>query len=142
MKIYFAGSIRGGRELQADYAAIVNSLAANGHIVLTEHVASPTLSEDEQNQTDSAIYTQDIQWLDQADVVVAEVSVPSLGVGYEIGYALHVHRIPVLCLCREGVPLSAMLVGNPDSQLHIRFYGDTDEANDLLTRFLKEHRKR
>lgn len=137
MKLYFAASIRGGRELQPVYAALVQLLTASGHTVLTEHVASDTLEEDERDQTDRDIYTQDIGWLDQADAVIAEVSVPSLGVGYELAYALHVRHIPVLCLCREDVALSAMLTGNPHPQLHIRFYSDLLDAQDTLARFLK-----
>jgi hypothetical protein len=50
-------------------------------------------------------------WLDQAAAVIAEVTVPSLGVGYEIAYALHARAIPVLGLCRAGTRLSAMLTG-------------------------------
>ncbi|MBN2471231.1 MAG: nucleoside 2-deoxyribosyltransferase [Anaerolineae bacterium] len=135
MNLYFAASIRGGRERQAVYAALVDHLTAQGHTVLTEHVASATLEDDERDQTDREIYAQDIRWLDQAGAVIAEVSVPSLGVGYEIGYALHVRDIPVLCLCDASVTLSAMLTGNPHPRLQMCCYHELAGALAALDRF-------
>ncbi len=126
MRIYFAASIRGGRALQARYQAIVAHLQQAGHRVLSEGVAFATL--EGAGLDDHAIYAQDVAWLDAADLVVAEVSVPSLGVGYEIGYALHRRQIPVICLCEEGAPLSAMIRGNPDPALHLIWYRDLDVA--------------
>uniref|UniRef100_A0A8C2Y0N5 2'-deoxynucleoside 5'-phosphate N-hydrolase 1 n=1 Tax=Capra hircus TaxID=9925 RepID=A0A8C2Y0N5_CAPHI len=46
---------------------------------------------------DKLIHDRDLAWLQQADVVVAEVTQPSLGVGYELGWAVALHK-PVLCL--------------------------------------------
>jgi hypothetical protein len=67
---------------------------------------------------------------------VAEVTTPSLGVGYEIGYALHKARKPVLCLCKLGTHLSAMLNGNTNSGLRIVFYNDVAEGLDAADDFL------
>lgn len=136
MNIYFAASIRAGRELQPLYAGIVAHLQQAGHIVLTEHVAASTVLDDERDTTEQAIYTQDTAWLDTCDVVIAEVTVPSLGVGYEIGYALHQSHKPVLCLCQQGVNLSAMLVGNSDPALRVAHYESLDGALAEIERFL------
>jgi len=140
MNIYFAASIRAGRELQPLYAAIVAHLQQVGHTVLTEHVAANTVLDDERDTTELGVYTQDTAWLDVCDVVVAEVTVPSLGVGYEIGYALHQAHKPVLCLCQHGVNLSAMLLGNPDATLRVVFYADLVQALAETDRFLSEMR--
>lgn len=126
MQIYFAASIRGGRALQARYQAIVAHLQQAGHTVLSEGVAFATLQD--AGLDDRAIYVQDVAWLDASDLVVAEVSIPSLGVGYEIGYALHRRQIPVICLCEEGAPLSAMIHGNPDPALRLIWYRDLGGA--------------
>jgi nucleoside 2-deoxyribosyltransferase len=134
MKIYFAASIRGGRALQTTYQIIVEHLKQSGHEVLSENVAFKTMAE--QGMSDEAIYTQDTAWLNGCDVVVAEVTVPSLGVGYEIGYALHQTKKPVLCLCERGTSLSAMIHGNMDSALRVRFYTDLAEALLEIDRFL------
>ena len=109
MRIYFAGSIRGGRDDAAIYLELVEELAQYGE-VLTEHVATVG----EEDMTDGEIFARDLAWLSSCDVVVAEVTIPSLGVGYEIGMAQGLD-IPVLCLYRPGGGrrLSAMLAGNP-----------------------------
>ncbi|MCL7970955.1 MAG: nucleoside 2-deoxyribosyltransferase, partial [marine benthic group bacterium] len=68
----------------------------------------------EQGADDAHIYARDIDWLREADAVVAEVSTPSLGVGYEIARAAQMGK-PVVCLFRPeaGRRLSAMIRGNP-----------------------------
>ncbi len=109
MKIYFAGSIRAGRDDADIYLEVVDELAKYGE-VLTEHVATVG----EEDLSDGEIFARDLAWLSSCDVVVAEVTTPSLGVGYEIGIAQGL-QIPVICLYRPGVGrrLSAMLAGNP-----------------------------
>ena len=54
-----------------------------------------------------------MEWLQSADAVIAEVTTPSLGVGYELGIAEKLKK-PVLCLYRpsEDKRLSAMVKGN------------------------------
>ena len=113
MKIYFAGSIRGGREDAQLYENIIAYLEEKGQ-VLTEHVGSTDLSwEGETSRKDEEIYNRDMEWLQSADIVVAEVTTPSLGVGYELGVAEKL-QIPILCIYRSenGKSLSAMVQGN------------------------------
>ena len=117
MNIYFCGSIRGGRQDVAIYQQIVTCLKTYG-AVLTEHVAFPELelcqyppdatvrhslfvSSAEKSLTDSDILARDMQWLSQSQVVVAEVTQPSLGVGFEIARAMTLNK-PVLCLFRPS----------------------------------------
>lgn len=113
MKIYFAASIRGGRENQEIYAELIQFLKKRAE-VLTEHIASPALSQaGESGMSDVQIYTRDVKMIDEADAVIAEVTTPSLGVGYELGYA-EASGKPVLCLFdrKQGKLLSAMVRGN------------------------------
>lgn len=115
MKIYFAGSIRGGREKVEDYKKIIKILSEYG-TVLTEHIADETiLSVGEKHITDEEIYERDIAWLDESDIVIAEVTVTSLGVGYEIGYA-EAKGKKILCLFHMidggATRTSAMVSGN------------------------------
>ena len=129
-KIYFSGSIRGGRTDQGLYASLIDYMKRN-HIVLTEHIgfqnaASPMSDED--------IYSRDINWLKECDLVIAECSTPSLGVGYELAYAEKLNK-PVYILCREDVILSAMLQGNP--YFHIHFYGDVNQLYPYLGSILE-----
>ena len=80
-KVYFAGSIRGGRADAELYGRVIRHIQRE-HIVLTEHIGDLSLSklEDVEN-SDVAIYEQDTAWLREADLLIAECTTPSLGVG-------------------------------------------------------------
>ncbi len=135
MKIYFAGSIRAGREDQEIYLQLIQGLQGHGP-VLTEHVGDPDLTElGDDGPSDRMIYQRDMAWLAEAALMVAEVTVPSLGVGYEIGRA-ESRGIPVLCLYRErdGRRLSAMISGNP--KVTVTKYSTTEEALVYIDRFI------
>ena len=100
MKIYFAGSIRAGREDQELYHELIQGLRRYGQ-VLTEHVGEPTLTQlGDDGPSDREIFERDMSWLAEADFVVAEVSTPSLGVGYELGRAESLGK-RALCLYRD-----------------------------------------
>lgn len=139
MKIYFAGSIRGGRGDAARYWQIVALLAQYGE-VLTEHVGDTGLPSDgEESISDETIFERDTAWLAQADAVVAEVTTPSHGVGYEIARAEALGK-PILCLHRPaaGRRLSAMLAGNP--ALRCEAYEEVEELRPIVERFLQAAR--
>lgn len=130
-KIYFAGSIRGGRDDKELYAQIIEKLKTYGQ-VLTEHLGDKTLSAmGEDGPTSKFIYDRDIDWLNTADIVIAEVTNPSLGVGYELAYAESKH-IRVVCLYRpsEGRKLSAMIDGN--SNFKVFEYQKIEELDDFF----------
>uniref|UniRef100_A0A2K6FRJ1 2'-deoxynucleoside 5'-phosphate N-hydrolase 1 n=1 Tax=Propithecus coquereli TaxID=379532 RepID=A0A2K6FRJ1_PROCO len=100
LALYFCGSIRGGRQDRELYERIVSRLQRFG-AVLTEHVAAGELGArgEEAAGGDRLIHERDLAWLQQADVVVAEVTQPSLGVGYELGRAVALNK-RILCLFR------------------------------------------
>ena len=114
MKIYFAGSIRGGRDDQEVYFSVIKELGKYGQ-VLTEHIGDKALTgQGEISNTNSFIFERDMSWVKEADIIVAEVTTPSLGVGFEIGQAEAMGK-PIICVYRktEGKLLSAMVSGNP-----------------------------
>ncbi|QGY48114.1 nucleoside 2-deoxyribosyltransferase [Maribellus comscasis] len=138
MKIYFAGSIRGGREDAALYLEIIEFLKNYGE-VLTEHVGDPSLtSNGDGGPADQYIHNRDLEWLQSADVLVAEVTIVSMGVGYEIGRAIEAGK-KVLCLFRPeyGRNLSAMISGCPD--LEIKKYTTIDEAQKWVADYFKRY---
>lgn len=137
MKIYFAGSIRAGRSDVAIYAAMITWLRSFGE-VLTEHVGDPALSEaGDDGPGDRYIHERDMAWLSSCDLVVAEVTSPSLGVGYELGWATALKK-PVLCLHRiiSERPLSAMIAGSPGIQTAA--YASMDEAKTIMEEFIRK----
>lgn len=135
MNIYFACSITGGRDLEPVYQALVRALLADDHTVPTAHLAESTVKTYEASVQPGEIYARDTGWIRDCDTLVAEVSTPSHGVGYEIGYALGLGK-PVLCVHRAGVAVSKMITGNPDTRLRVHAYRDTEEAVSMVRAFL------
>lgn len=126
IRAYFAGAIRGGRQLQHVYRLMVSWLREHGVEVLTPHVADPNVLEMEAAylRTPEAIYHRDMSWLAACDLLVAEVTVPSLGVGVELATAAALRK-PILAFCQEGTALSALVAGNPHIRL-VWYQGEED----------------
>lgn len=133
-KVYFAGSIRGGR-IDADLYQRLIAYMQRTDIVLTEHVGRPDLNLTEQGRArDAHIYKQDTTWLRECDVVVAECTCPSLGVGYELAYAEHLGKPIHIFYDQSKTQLSAMLTGNP--YFHIHPYEKEEEIYKVLEELL------
>lgn len=94
------------------YSQVITELGKYGK-VLTEHIGGKSLSSLGEMMTSKEIFDRDMAWVREADVIVAEVSTPSLGVGYELGQAEAMGK-KIVCLFRpqEGKRLSAMVSGN------------------------------
>jgi nucleoside 2-deoxyribosyltransferase len=135
LNIYFAGSIRGGREDATRYARIIDILKRYG-MVFTEHIGNSGLTtEGDEGLSDREIYDRDVDWLMASDVIVAEVTTVSLGVGYEIGRAVAAGK-RVICLYRPqpGKKLSAMIAGCPGVTLVN--YQQLEEAETTFSELL------
>ena len=134
-KVYFCGSIRGGRADAELYGRLISRMRDRGFPVLTEHVGSPDVMDLEEEMTERQIWEQDMAWLSEADLVVAECSTPSLGVGYELAEARRLGK-PVFCFYRDngGRGISAMIAGDPYYAL--RPYRTEEELFVLLDEVL------
>lgn len=133
MDIYFAGAIRGGREKVNDYQKIINKLEEIGN-VLTTHIANKEIGDKgENNMTPKEIYDRDIVWFKSSELIVAEVSVPSLGIGYELGLAESLGK-KIICLydVNSNKTLSAMIEGNKNFE--IVKYNNIEEVLEYLDR--------
>ena len=135
MNIYFACSITGGREFEPVFQAMVKAMLADGHIVPTARLADTDVRELETIVSPEDVYARDVAWIRSADVLVAEISTPSHGVGYEIGLALGLGK-PVLACHRRDRKISKMISGNPDPNLTVRQYETMDEAVQVVRSFL------
>ena len=137
MKTYFAASIRGGSEDRDIYLRIIEFLGQYGE-VLTEHTSNTMFGEaGDERVKDRDVYNRDVQWLEESDVVIAEITQPSLGVGYELGRAEHLRK-PIFCLYRT-IPdreISPIITGNQNLRIHP--YGSLDDAFDILKSFFGE----
>ena len=131
-KVYFAGSIRAGRTDEGLYHRIITYIQKTD-IVLTEHVGFLNLKE---SREDKQIYAQDTAWLREADLLIGEVTCPSLGVGYELAYAERFGKPCYLFYRPDQTNLSAMLTG--DDYFRIFPYENEDEIYPVLDRILNE----
>jgi nucleoside 2-deoxyribosyltransferase len=138
MNIYFACSITGGRGYQAVYESIVRDLVADGHEIPTAHLAQAGVLDEERIIDPQVVYARDVGWIRSARMLIAEVSVPSHGVGYEVAFALGLGK-PVLCLHEQGRSVSKMITGNPDPNLSVASYSDEAQAIEIARKFIAQH---
>ena len=132
-KIYFAGSIRGGR-IDADLYRRIIEYMKRTSVVLTEHIGSPYLNLLEQGKRDIEIYDQDTAWLRESDILIGECTRPSLGVGYELAYAEKIGKPCHIFYDRTKTQLSAMLTGNP--YFHIHPYEKEEDIYPVIDKIL------
>lgn len=137
MEIYFGCSITGGRDQEKEYQQIVKYLIESGHQVPTAHLSKSDVLDLERVVDPVEVYTRDIEWIDNCQALIAEVSTPSHGVGYEIGYALS-NKKPVLCLHKSGTCVSKMITGNTNHLLQVTEYSSSEELPAIMNQFLEK----
>lgn len=133
MKVYFACAIKGGGDT-SNYLIILDAIKHAGGDVLSEIFVHDAINLGGSPLPSKDIYKRDIGMIQAADVVIAEVSNPSLGVGYELAYAEKLGR-PILCLFNKDSDksLSAMVAGNSYNTL-VEF--DKTTVADAIKTFL------
>jgi len=129
--IYFAGAISGGRTDVALYRQIIEALESEGHHVLAGAVAAEHVTSSGEVLDSFAIFDRDLGWIASADLLIAEVSMPSTGVGYEIATARYRYGIPVICLYRPAHTARCTAMVSGDRGIELIEYS---ELADLLPR--------
>lgn len=138
MKIYFAGSIRGGRDKVQDFKKMIDFIEENGSIVLDKHIGDINLTSNGESLSNEEIYNRDINWLRKCDIVIAEVTTPSLGVGYELSFAESLGK-KVYTISEKGVNVSGLIMGN--SFFENYKYETIDEVLDIIKNILNNNEK-
>lgn len=130
-RVYFAAPMRGDRRALGEVRELMRHIEARGHVILTKHVADDMLDTD-RGLSHEEVFKRDIELLEQADILVAEVSYPSLGVGFELAYAL-VKGKPVAALVKRDrlEALSSLIRGITWSNFSLIVY---DSAGDAIAR--------
>ncbi len=137
MNVYFACSITGGREFESVYQEIVAALLSDGHEIPTSHLAQAEVMENERLLAPRDVYERDVNWIRNCDLLIAEVSVASHGVGYEIAFALGLGK-RVLCLYQSDRKVSKMITGNSDNRIKVVSYSTLDDAIRHARNFIQE----
>jgi hypothetical protein len=137
MQVYFSCSITGGRAEQQVYQMIVQHMEQMGFSVPTAHLAQAVVLDEESILEAPAVYRRDVDWVLQSDLVVAEVSTPSHGVGYELAVA-EFHEKPIFCCYQRDKKVSKMILGNDYPFLQIYAYRDGRDLLPALDAFLSD----
>ena len=129
MDIYLSGSISGGRQKLQTYIRIKEIIESLGHKITSPQTADPKVTDSGEGEPDNAsfIFERDMKQISESQLMIAEVTLPSLGVGYEIATAVH-QNIPILCLYDlDNAPkrLSAMVAGNSSHLVSLKGYKDS-----------------
>jgi len=138
--IYLAGSISAGREFSRNLPVIARAIEGQGFQILSESVLDP--GEDLfglSREKAKWIFRRDVDRIAESVGVIAEVSTPSFGVGYEICEALHCAK-PVLCLRHQSLEkllLSALIFGNTSPLISVQFY-EEQTVDSIVAEFLSK----
>lgn len=118
LNIYFACAIRGEQGGKEEKELVVKTLKGLGHNVLSEIFLGQDVNKNDLRElTPPEIFDRDIDWIEQSDAVVADVSRLSMGVGIELGWALNRgKKIVVLCHNDRFDGLTNMVKGMADSK--------------------------
>jgi len=136
MIVYCAAPIKGDQKFHNYCLDIIKQVSSLGHTALSELNSEfkPAIP-----LTDSEIFSRDIKWIDKSEIVIAEVSGPSLGVGFEIAYSIYKKKINVLALVNsEALDVSAMVTGCHSELLTIKKYADTEDLKKSVSVFIKK----
>jgi nucleoside 2-deoxyribosyltransferase len=137
MKIYFGFTVAGDRSSIEAARRVVALLEEKGHEVLTRHLVSDDAWSQDRLIPPQKVYERDMNWLDQCDVFLAEVSGSSFGLGFEAGYLLGASTKKVILFYRYEIAgrISLLITGNSHSNCVLVPYTDVGE----LETFVNDH---
>ena len=127
LQIYLACTVRGDRGAVAGLRTLVASLERAGHTVLTKHLLDDNVEGAESALTERAVYDRDIAWLEACEVLIADGSGSSFGVGFEVGYVLGRsdrtdQRVVLLYRADRRDQISRLVVGNGHPRCRVISY--------------------
>src|SRR5712692_6215178 len=140
MRIYLACTVRGNRGGVRAGRAICERLQQHGHEVLTTHLLADDVDAAESRLSEEDVYLRDIDWLSRCEVLVAEASGSSYGVGFEVGYVLGRaastgQRVVLLYETARRHAISRLIIGNGDDACTTFAYTSMED----LTAFIDRH---
>jgi 2'-deoxynucleoside 5'-phosphate N-hydrolase len=141
VRIYLACTVRGDRGAVAALRSLVESLERDGHTILTKHLLDDDVDTAEASLEDGAVYARDVRWLESADVVIADASGSSYGVGFEVGYVLGRsdrtnQRVVLLYDTARRDKISRLIAGNNHPRCTVLTYKNPADLVDRVLRVL------
>jgi len=141
MRIYLACTVRGDRGAIDGLRALAASLEAAGHTILTRHLLDDDVDAAESSLDERQVYERDIEWLDACDLLIADASGSSYGVGFEVGYVLGRSeatgkRVVLLYRADRRDKVSRLIIGNAHPRCSVVPYGSADDLVEKLVESL------
>jgi hypothetical protein len=141
MNVYLACTVRGDRGGVQAARAMCRALERRGLTVLTRHLLEDDVDTREAALDESQVFTRDLAWLERADLLVAEASGSSFGVGFEVGYVLARagttgQRVLLFYDRARRHALSRLLLGVRHPACTVHEYDDAEEMTTVLERYL------
>jgi len=132
MNIYLACTVRGDRDAIHALRRLADDLEAAGHVVLTRHLLEDEVDVAEAALSERQVYERDIEWLNAAEVLIADASGSSFGVGFEVGWVLAnsgrtSQRVLLLYRADRRDRISRLIVGNAHPNCTVLPYSDATE---------------
>jgi hypothetical protein len=130
MKIYFGFTVAGDRSAVMAARRIVGILEEMRHEVLTRHLVEDNAWEADRSIAPKEVYRRDMKWLGQCDMLLAEVSGSSFGLGFETGYLLGATTKKVVLFYRREVEskISLLITGVTHPNCTLVPYSDLNEV--------------
>ncbi len=143
MNVYLACTVRGHRGGLAAARALADLIERHGHTVLTRHLLEDDVEAAESALTERDVFERDLRWLEAADLLIAEASGSSYGVGFEVGYVLgraHASGQRVLLLYdrARGPHVSRLIAGNTHGHCTTYSYESPDDLLEYVDGYLVE----
>ena len=141
MKAYFTASLRGKQDYEINYRAIVEGLGKLGYKVFAGHILNvnaATKAASQTNEEKKEFYKELLGWVKAADIVVAEISYPSVSVGHEISFALELGKVVLVLHTKDNS--SILLEGSDDKRLMMVCYS-LDNLYKILPKAVEDARQ-
>jgi 2'-deoxynucleoside 5'-phosphate N-hydrolase len=137
MTIYLACTVRGDRGGVLAGRAICERLEHHGHVVQTKHLLADNVETAESRISERDVFRRDHDWLTACDVLIAEASGSSYGVGFEVGYVLsRAHasgqRVVLLYDAARRDKVSRLITGNCDPLCTTFPYQSLEELREFI----------
>jgi hypothetical protein len=141
MNIYLACTVRGDRGGAAAARMIADAADRHGHVILTKHLLCDDPDTAESTLTERGVFERDLRWLESADLLIAEASGSSYGVGFEVGYVLGRaertgQRVLLLYDAARRPHVSRLISGNSHDACTTYAYRDAADLQQFADAFL------
>ena len=135
MKIYFGFTVAGDRSALETARRLVQLLDGLGHEVLTRHLVNDDAWERDRLISPQGRVPARHGLLEQCEVLIAEVSGSSFGLGFETGYVLGKTTKKVILFYRRDLEkkISLLITGNTHPNCTLAPYSNITDVESFIT---------